>query len=101
MTATCPTCAGAQMIDHPAGWLAWRHTNTCTIRDAEDARQVADHDGLGSDYTFTRPATEAERVLLQVLGHAVPDTLGTVVTYLTPGVHRRTWPVLDVSGAAP
>lgn len=89
---TCPECAGPQMVDHPCGVLMIRHSNNCSLRASEDARQVADLDvGKGS---FTRPATTTERVLLASFGYVVPAELSTRVLFLTPGARRREWPTL-------
>lgn len=94
----CPSCAGAQMLNHPAGILTYRHTNGCGLRDLEDARKVADLEAaveLGA--TFTRPATVTEKLLLASQGFTVPDDLLTSVEFLTvsAAVALRTWPALE------
>lgn len=102
----CPTCSGSQLAGHPAGWLAWQHTTVCDIGDAEDATRAADHERTYSrhtvrlpDGTFTRPTTDAERTLLNALGHTTPDTLATTVQRITHSVIARTWPTLEPKSA--
>lgn len=93
----CPECAGPQMVDHPAGILMIRHTNSCSLRASEDSRLVADYDrNIGR---FTRLATPTERTLLIAFGYVVPDEpdeLATNVQFLTPGVRLREWPDLKL-----
>lgn len=98
MTA-CPTCNGESMPDHPAGQLAWHHTNDCTLRDLEDARQAADHAALRHVRRFLRPATDTEALLLTALGLTVPSGLQTYVSEVSPAVHRRSWPPLTPIGS--
>jgi hypothetical protein len=90
----CPTCAGPQMLDHPAGILTYRHSNDCELRAHEDGIRVADSERFWS--RFERPATATERLLLTSQGFTVPADLVTAVQFLTPGVARRTWPALGV-----
>lgn len=98
--AACPVCGGRQLLGHPAGVLAWRHENVCSLRDREDARHVADLDALaGRTLAYRRPATETERILLAVLGHQLPEQLDTQLAWLTTSVVARTWPDLDTGGA--
>ncbi len=85
MSGVCPECSGEQMPDHPAGVLAIRHTNLCTLRDAEDATAAND----AEQGERLRPATTAERTLLDALGYLVPDEVYTQVTPLTGGVRQR------------
>lgn len=85
MSGVCPACSGPQTPDHPAGVLAIRHTNDCTIRDAEDATAA-------NDARFEqrqRPATTAERTLLDALGYLVPAEVTTEITPITGGVRNR------------
>lgn len=88
----CPTCGGEWMADHPAGALAFRHSNACTLRDGEDATTVADNERarvLGPQ--FVRQATATERILLAAWPVPVPEKLRVVVSYPTGGaaVRRR------------
>lgn len=86
------------MIDHPEGWLAFdHHPDQCTLRPFEDSTRAADAE-RSVDYCLTwfrRAATPTELVLLAAVGYVVPPTgTDTVVTLLTPGIRRRTWPDL-------
>jgi hypothetical protein len=85
------------MAEHPAGWLAWRHANDCSLRDSEDARHVADLELLGSSRrrVLRRPATPTEATLLGALGYTVPVDLATEVRSITASVIRRSWPRLE------
>lgn len=97
----CPECHGSQLVGHPAGWLAWQHTTTCTLGHAEDTTRHADYQR--AQYTpTTRPATVTERTLLEALGHTPPAELTTTVERLTRdgAVIRRTWPQLATSPPA-
>ena len=95
---------GAQ-FDQPdvRGWLTFKHL-PAHIQRREDATAAADH-ARGyprGDYeqpapVFTRPATRAERILLQHLGYALPDELTTRVEWITPRVRNRRWPQLEGS----
>lgn len=82
---SCPECAGPQMSGHPAGILAIRHSNACQLRDAEDATAAND----AEQGERLRPATTAERTLLDGLGYAVPAETYTAVTPITAGVRNR------------
>lgn len=93
--APCPVCGGRQLLGHPAGRLAWRHENVCSLRDREDSRHVADLDALTNGRAIARrPATETERILLAVLGHQLPDALTTELALLTTTIVARRWPDL-------
>lgn len=90
------------------------------LRDAEDARAIADWDvhnafqthkpipgyRLESVYSsqdkkhlkaFTRPATYTERALLKALGHDLPSELVTAIHYRTATTRFRWWPQLEQS----
>lgn len=62
----------------------------------EDATQNADYERRSwrPSVPRTRPASEAERVLLGYLGFALPSDLTTVVRYPSGGVRHRAWPAL-------
>ena len=88
----------------PRGWLVFKHL-PADIQRREDATAAADH---ARGYprgdcderavpVFTRPATRAERILLQHLGYALPDELTTRVEWITPRVRNRRWPQLEGS----
>ncbi len=98
-TASCPGCGGPQLVDHPAGWLAWRHSNECALRAAEDATQAADHDRLHSSGlhrpVLDREPTITEQALLSALGHPLPRKLTTRLEPVTAGIVRRSWPALE------
>ncbi len=85
MSTGCPECAGEQMPGHPAGVLAIRHSNACQLRDAEDATGAND----AETGERIRPATTAERTLLDALGYQVPAETYTQVTPITGGVRNR------------
>lgn len=91
--ASCPECAGPQLVGHPAG-LVYRHDTRggCSLQRKEDARVVADQ---SLAWPYQRPATDTERVLLAAAGHVLPDDAVTQVTWLSAGVRRRTWPALE------
>ena len=94
----CPECAGLQMAGHPGGLLMVQHRNDCTMRSAEDARQVADYERWQlRRHRFTRPATATERELLYAFGFELPDQLTTTVRHITPGVRQRSWAHLTVA----
>ena len=102
-TPDCPECRGLQMVGHPAGILAIRHSNHCELRQHEDARQVADKDIVSAApwrRRFVRPSTPTERVLLgAVLGSEIPSDAETFVEFLSPGTRGRYWD-LDGGGLA-
>lgn len=85
MSVVCPECAGEQMSGHPAGVLAIRHSNACQLRAAEDSTAAND----AEQGERLRPATTAERTLLDALGYAVPAETYTQVTPITAGVRNR------------
>jgi hypothetical protein len=92
----------------PRGWLVFEHLPD-ELQRAEDATQNADYgraDGLVAGvrlqwdrearvWYFERPATDAERTLLQHLGYTLPSTLTTRVDYATETLRCRTWPQLE------
>lgn len=85
----CPVCAGPWM---PYTWSALQfvHTNTCSIRDSEDATAVADRDRaalIGG--TFERATTPTELTLLALFGKTATTV---VVDYVTNSARRRTFP---------
>jgi hypothetical protein len=89
----------------PRGWLVF-HGLPDDLQRAEDSTQHADfvrfHGGSvklawnieARIWYYERPATDAERTLLQHLGYTLPDALITRVDYATETVRRRTWPQL-------
>lgn len=85
MSTVCRECAGEQMPEHPAGVLAIRHTNDCQLRAAEDSTAAND----AEQGERLRPATTAERTLLDALGYLVPAEVFTGVTPITGGVRNR------------
>ena len=87
----------------PRGVLVFRGL-TEGLQASEDATLAADNDRAFNGpaflqvFTFTRPATAAERLLLQHLGYGpLPADLATRVSYHTPGVRRRTWPAIGIN----
>ena len=109
----CPDCAAPRMPAHPAGALAWQHTNSCALREREDATKVADAERLAGylgalGLPWQRPATPTERTLLEACGIALPTDAVTTVTLVAgrSAVVRRSWPgvdtaALDAMDAAP
>ncbi|MGV0720560.1 hypothetical protein ABQF17_17945 [Mycolicibacterium elephantis] len=86
---------GAQRPDDPRGWLVFEHLPPA-IDNAECATQENDYTSQHwLHHIRERPATDAERLLLQHLGYVLPAELTTVVTYLTPTVRNRSWPQLE------
>lgn len=83
------------MANHPAGVLAWKHTATCTLRDAEDSRHVADLELLGRRRLVSRPATLTEEALLDALRHAIPGDLVTELRLVTSSIVHRRWPQIE------
>jgi hypothetical protein len=104
---------GPQRVGDRRGWLVFESLPD-DLQRAEDATQAADFALAGSFSVrwsrivdpdrghvvryFTRPATTAERTLLEHLGHTLPETLETRVEYLTETLRRRRWPQLEITG---
>jgi hypothetical protein len=90
---------GAHRPDDPRGWLLFESL-PIDLQNAEDSRLGADRqrvrDNDHSASSFTREATDTERLLLSHLGYAVPTgPLTTYVRWLSPGVRQRRWPALE------
>lgn len=67
------------------------------LQRSEDSTAVADRDRM-RPRGFERPATDAERTLLQHLGFEnLPIELKTFVKYRTRGVRHRSWPLLEAT----
>lgn len=89
---------GAHQSDDRRGLLVFDGLPT-DLGKAEDDTLNADHARAMSGFSaarFDRPATPVEKRLLQHLGHAVPEELTTVVTWLDNGSRRRDWPQLHM-----
>ncbi|BCO36850.1 hypothetical protein BMW24_018290 [Mycobacterium heckeshornense] len=91
----------------PRGWLVFTHL-PADLQRAEDATLFHDLAMFARKARYntdtcrremTRPATDAERTLLQHLGFQLPDDLTTVVYYQSPTMRARCWPQLE--GATP
>lgn len=65
------------------------------------ARKILTAAGMGTWRTYPRPATAAERTLLEHLGYELPDELFTAVSFPTYGVRRRRWPQLETQEVTP
>ena len=78
----------------PRGWLTFESLPD-DLQRAEDSTAAADFDRRRFGRTIQRPATAAERTLLEHLGYEVPDPLTTQVRYLTESVRNRSWPALE------
>lgn len=74
----CPECNGPFLYN----WVA-KHSNTCTIRNADDATQNADHERLEDHrpWALTRPTTAAERTLLVAAGYTPSLHPETTITW--------------------
>ncbi len=83
----CPECKGPRHEGHPGGALVSSHAPSCQLGRAQDATQHADVERTLLRPEITRPATEAEAVLLTSLAIAVPAEVS--VTRLTRSVVRR------------
>jgi hypothetical protein len=93
---------GAHQSDDRRGLLVFDGL-PADLHKAEDATLTADHERAMSGFSaarFDRPATPVEKHLLRHLGHAVPDELTTVVTWLDNGSRRRDWPQLHMRSQA-
>jgi len=94
MTAQlCPQCTGPRIPNHPGGFV-WDHTNTCPLRDAEDATAANDHEL--TSYGRRRPTTTTERALLGACGITPPADALTTVQRLTGSILRRTFDGVDL-----
>jgi hypothetical protein len=103
---TTPTLPPQQPQPDPRGWLTFVAPLPDDLQRAEDSTQH--HDFCG-DFTwssesgdtgtwinyFERPASDAEKTLLGLLGYTVPDDLTTRVSFPSPLVRRRRWPALE------
>lgn len=83
----------------PRGWLVF-HGLPDDLQRAEDSTRAADwerahRNSEGLYFPLERPATDAERQLLQHLGYELPDQLTTKVRWITAGVRNRRWPQLE------
>lgn len=89
---------GPQRLGDRRGWLVFASLPT-ELQAAEDSTQAADHARLerteGTTEVFHRPATKAERILLQHLGYALPADLRTRVQWISNGVRNRSWLALE------
>ena len=91
---------GPHIDGDPRGWLRFQWLSR-DLERSEDQTLHADHQGVEEDallpYTFTRPATDTERILLAHIGHTLPADLETTVCWLSVGVRNRRWPSLEGS----
>jgi hypothetical protein len=78
----------------PRGWLVFDQLPD-DLQKAEDSTAAADFDRRRFSRGLQRPATAAERILLEHLGYQLPEELITHVTYKSTSVRNRTWPVLE------
>lgn len=82
-------------FDDLRGWLTFRNLPKDLQRQL-DQTQHADWEARSwrSSVRRTRPATEAERFLLDFLGFNLPPNLETTVKYISGSVRRLEWPAL-------
>lgn len=100
MTAPADLSSVEQLpMPDPRGWLALRFLPE-SVQNAEDATHHNDFVHRRRWRERIRPATDTERLLLAHLGYVVPDELDTVVTFKSPGIWCRRWPVLE-EGSTP
>lgn len=83
----------------PRGWLVFEWLPD-DLQRAEDSTAAADFDRCRFS-TVQRPATDAERTLLDHLGHVLPDELTTHVSYVSGAVRNRRWPQLENQEVTP
>ncbi len=88
-----------EQYDQPdaRGWLTFRNMPN-DLRRAEDATLESDsrYYRQTGRRRWSRPATPTERLLLQHLGHELPDgMLATWITYTTASIRNRRWPALE------
>lgn len=67
------------------------------LQNLEDATVYADYVRAQGHWgrTFTRPATDTEKVLLTLLGYDVPAELVTRVSNPSGGLRTRHWPAIE------
>lgn len=82
-------------FDDVRGWTTFRNLPD-ELQRQEDQTQNFDYERRNwrPSVPRTRPATAAERVLLEHLGFTLPENLTTVVRYPSGGVRKREWPAL-------
>jgi hypothetical protein len=96
-----PQHARASEGTDPRGWLVF-HWLPSDLQAAEDATAAADKERSNFRARgYERPATDAERQLLEHLGHQLPDNLVTFVRHRTRGVRERRWPQLETEVSTP
>ena len=99
---TTPDLSGIEQLPmpDPRGWLALRYLPE-PVQNAEDATHHNDYALRIGSRARTRPATDTEKLLLEHLGHGpLPDELLTQVTFKSPGIWGRRWPVLEEGNAS-
>lgn len=96
----------------PRGWLVFESL-PADLQRAEDSTQHADYgrqnfggirrqfDRAARVWFWERPATDAERTLLEHLGYTLPDQLTTRVQFQTETLRTRRWPQLETQGVTP
>jgi hypothetical protein len=82
--------------DDARGWLTFSGL-PAELQRQMDQTQNADYERRHwrPSVHRTRPATDAEKLLLTYLGFNVPDNLQTSVKYISAGIRRLTWPTLE------
>ncbi len=89
---------GEHRPDEYRGWLVFA-TLPDELRRSEDATQAADVELANRDGRpwRNRPATTAERALLEHLGYQLPDDLYTRVQWRHGTLRNRRWPQLETT----
>ena len=100
MTDIIAGTIGAQRRHDVRGWLLFESLPD-ELQRAEDARLAAGKDLArhGPRSSFSRPASDTERLLLMHLGYRLPSDLLTRVEWLSPVVRQRRWPQLKPEGS--
>lgn len=79
----------------PRGWLVFDAPLPNDLQRAEDSTAAADFDRRRFGRVLQRPATSAERILLERLGYELPAELTTHVSYKSLATRNRRWPQLE------
>jgi hypothetical protein len=90
-----PQLERAAQGSDPRGVLVF-HWLPDDLQNAEDSTAAADRERSNFQaHGFERPATDAERTLLESLGYVLPAELKTFVRHHSRGVRYRGWPQLQ------
>lgn len=99
---TTPDLSNIEQLEQPdpRGILALRYLPE-SVQNAEDATHHNDYALRIGSRARTRPVTPTEKLLLEWLDYGpLPENLETVVTFKSPGIWGRRWPVLEEGNAS-